>query len=91
MIAYASTIDTTAFANVVDPIIANVVNPIVELMFAVALVVFAWGILQMITHRYDAEAHARGRWSMLGGLIGMFIMVSAWGIINIVAGTVAQF
>ncbi|MDE2037965.1 MAG: hypothetical protein KGI69_01935 [Patescibacteria group bacterium] len=92
MIVYAaSSIDPVAFGKVVDPIIANIVDPIIELIFAVALIAFIYGILQMVTHGTDSDAHQRGRMSMLSGVIGMFIMMSAWGIINIVAGTVGQF
>ncbi|MGC9605585.1 MAG: hypothetical protein ABSF56_02395 [Minisyncoccia bacterium] len=76
------------FFKAINPIITNVVNPLVWLAFAVAFVVFAYGVVQMITHETDAEAHKRGRWSILSGIIGMFIMFSAWGIINIVANTV---
>ncbi len=87
----AAVVDATAFGNTLDPIITNIVSPIVKLMFAVAVVAFVYGVVQMIWHKNDAEAHSRGRIAMVGGLIGMFIMVSAWGIINLVANTVKQF
>jgi hypothetical protein len=57
-------------------------------MFAVAVVVFVYGVFQVIWGEPGGEAHDRGKKSMWGGLIGMFIMLSAWGIINLVANTV---
>ena len=85
--AYAA-VDAVAFGNAVSPIMRTIINPLIDLMFAVAVVVFVWGIIQMIINDTDAEAHRKGRWSMLSGLIGIFIMASAWGIINVVANTV---
>jgi lysylphosphatidylglycerol synthetase-like protein (DUF2156 family) len=84
----ASTAD--AFGRAIEPIVVNIVNPIVMLMFAIAVVVFVYGIVEMVSHGADADAHTKGRNHMLGGVIGMFIMLSAWGIINLVANTVGQ-
>ena len=80
----------TSFASVISPIIANIVNPIVELMFAVALIVFVWGVVEMMLKGGDAEARSKGRNHMLGGVIGMVIMMSAWGIVNLISNTVGQ-
>ena len=88
-IAYAA-VDTTALGSVLTPIITNVVNPIVWLMFAVGVVVFVYGVLQMVWNSADSEAHTKGRNAMIGGVIGMFIMLSAWGIINLISSTVGE-
>ena len=85
-IAHAA-VDTTALGKVLDPIITNVIDPVVWLLFAVAVVVFAFGVFQMVWNKTDADAHKRGRYSMIGGVIGMFIMLSAWGIINLISAT----
>jgi len=90
-VANAATGNVAAFGNALNPIITNVVNPLVELAFAIAIVVFVYGVIQMITHDTDAEAHSKGRWSMVSGLIGMFIMFSAWGIIYLISNTVKGF
>ncbi len=89
--AQAATSNVAAFGNVLNPIITNIVNPIVKLAFAVAVVVFVYGVIQMILNKTDAESHKKARWSMLGGLIGMVIMVCAWGIVYLVANTVKGF
>lgn len=84
-------VDGDAFGKVLNPIISNIVNPVIELMFAVAVVVFTYGVFQMIWNKTDADAHTKGRNSMWGGVIGMFIMLSAWGIIYLIANTVKGF
>ena len=85
--AYAA-VDMTQFGNVVNPIMSNIVNPIVWLMFAIATIVFVYGVLQMVMKGNDAEARSSGQKSILYGIIGMFIMLSAWGIIYLISNTV---
>lgn len=81
-------VDSAAFGKVIEPIVKNVVNPLVGLVFAIAVVVFAYGVFQVIWNAEDGDARTRGKNAMWGGLIGMFIMVSAWGIIYLVSNTV---
>ncbi|MFA6295335.1 MAG: hypothetical protein WC666_02845 [Candidatus Paceibacterota bacterium] len=89
LIPYANAaVDATAFGKIVDPIIKNLVYPVIELMFAVALVLFVYGIIQMIIHGTDPTSRKKGQDMILYGSIGMFIMVSAWGIIYLVSNTV---
>lgn len=84
-------VDAAAFGNVVQPIIDNIVMPLVELAFAVAVFFFAYGAAQFILHQTDADARKKGGMAIMGGLIGMLVMISAWGILHLVANTVKQF
>jgi len=64
-------------------------NVAVPLVFAIAFIVFIWGIFQyFIQGGHDEEAKDKGKSLMLWGLIGFFIMVSVWGLVNILTGTV---
>jgi len=76
-----------AFAKVIDPIIANILDPLIMLMFAVAVVVFVWGIVEMLMHADDPTSREKGRNHMLGGIVGIVIMVSAWGIVYFISNT----
>ena len=88
-IPYAeASIDLTAFGNVVDPVISNIVYPVIELMFGLAVLVFAYGVLQMVFHGEEGQDRSNAKMSILYGTIGMFIMVSAWGIIYLISNTV---
>lgn len=86
-VAYAK-VDMTAFGNIINPVISYAVYPVVALMFAVATVVFVFGVLQLVLHGGDEEARERGKSNILYGVIGMFIMVSAWGIVYVISNTV---
>jgi len=84
--AYA-TVSGQAIGSVVNPIITNIVMPIVEVMFGVAVIVFVFGVLQMVMNPTSEDARKRGKMSILGGLVGLLIMLSAWGIIYIISNT----
>jgi len=81
-------LDAATFGKAVDPIISNILNPIMALIFAVALVVFVYGVLTYVWGSQDGDARTLAKNSMVGGIIGMFIMLSAWGIVNLIANTV---
>lgn len=70
-------------------IIINLINNVaVPIVFAVAFIVFIFGIFQyFIQGGHDEEKRAAGRSLMLWGLIGFFVMVSVWGLVNILRGT----
>lgn len=60
----------------------------VPLVFALAFIVFIWGVfLYFINGGHNEEAQAKGKALMLYGLIGFFVMVSIWGLVNILTGT----
>lgn len=79
--------DTVAFGNTVKPLITEIVTPVVGILFGIGVVVFIWGIIEMIINGESAEAREKGRMHMLGGIIGMVIMLSAWGIIHLISNT----
>ena len=90
-IAHAATPDPTpAFAAIANPIMTYIVGPIVMLMFAVAIIVFVWGVVEMLMKGDDSSARDKGRNHMLAGIIGIFIMVSAWGIIQFISDTLVE-
>lgn len=64
-----------------------IVNPIIVLLFAVALVVFLWGLFEFIKGSDSSDARSKGVQHIFWGLIGMAIMVSVFGIINILLDT----
>jgi len=81
--------DITTLVNRVTTVI---VNPLLILLFAAALLYFVWGVVRFLwalnTGGKDTKA---GKQHMLWGLIGMFIMAAAAGILNLIEGTVNTF
>ena len=61
-----------------------ILNPIIEVMFAVALLTFFWGIFQFISSETTDTKRAEGQKKILYGIVGMLVMVSAYGIIRLI-------
>lgn len=59
----------------------DILNRLIPVLIALALVIFFWGLVQYI------RTHKHGRDIMIAGLVGLFIMVSVWGIIRIAQNT----
>ncbi|MCI0597840.1 pilin [Candidatus Parcubacteria bacterium] len=69
--------------------IINIINGVlVPLVFAVAFIVFIWGVFwYFIAKSEDEDGKKKARSLMLYGIIGFFVMVSVWGLVNILLGT----
>ncbi|QQR82514.1 hypothetical protein IPJ70_00085 [Candidatus Campbellbacteria bacterium] len=65
-----------------------ILQPIIFLLFAVAFVIFFWGIVTSIRDSEDEKERAKGKQSILWGILGMVIMISVFGIIRIITGTI---
>lgn len=64
-----------------------ILNPLIVFGFVVALLYFFWGILKFVMNAGEVSGRDEGKQSILWGLIGMFIMVSVFGIIKIILNT----
>ena len=69
-------------------VFAAVVQPLLVLLFGVAFIIFIWGVVAYIRNSDSDKDRAEGQQSILWGLVGMVIMISAFGIINIIQGTI---
>ena len=60
------------------------------LLFSAGLLVFFWGVIEFLWGLNAAGESSKdeGKRHMLWGLIGMFVMVSAYAIINFIAGNI---
>ena len=64
----------------------KLLNTIIPVLIALAVVYFIWGVIQY-TVSTDEEAKTGARGKIINGLIGLFIIVSFWGIIAIITNT----
>lgn len=83
---------SAAITNVSDAgslIINTINNVLVPVLFAIAFIVFLWGaFMTFIWGANDEGTKEAGKNFMLWGLIGFFVMVSVWGLVNILTGTI---
>lgn len=80
-IAYAS-VDT--FISKVDTLI---INPLITLLFALAMVYFLYGVFEFIANQENEEKKTSGKNHMLWGIIGITIMMGVWTILGIILST----
>ena len=90
----AFVVPALAFAQVdnvqeIGSTVIDIINTVlVPLIFAIAFIVFLWGVFQyFILGGSDEEKKEQGRSLMIYGLIGFFVMVSVWGLVNLLVGT----
>lgn len=85
MIAYAAASDVArGFLATLNEVI---VYPLITLMMTIALVVFLWGSFEFIANAGNPGKRDEGRRHIMWGIVGMLIMVSAYAILSISAGT----
>lgn len=83
MVMSAQETITSAAALFFD-IINNILIPAV---FALAFLFFIWGVFRYVVAGNE-ESRAEGQRIMLWGVIGLFVMVSVWGLVNLLTGSV---
>ena len=62
-------------------------NAIIPLIFALALVLFVWGVIKFVINDDEQTKKEEGRQFMLWGIIALSVMVSVWGLVKIVGNT----
>lgn len=77
---------TTLMGRINDVII----NPLIVFIFALAIVYFIYGLVQYLLQPDNEEIKGSSKRHMLWGIIGMFIMVAVWGILNIMLNTLGD-
>lgn len=60
---------------------------IIPFIFALAMVMFIWGVVQFVINSSEEAKKEKGRQFMIWGIIALTVMVSVWGLVNIVGGT----
>ncbi len=75
------------FKELVDNVfIGGILQPLVPLLIGLGVVVFIYGVL-ILMFSEDGEKKEEGKQYMLWGIIGIFVMVSVWGLVSILSGS----
>jgi hypothetical protein len=83
MVAFADGKDFKWLVN--NIFIGNFLQPIVPLFVSLAVVIFIYGVIT--TMLSDGEKREDGKKFMFWGIIGLFVMVSVWGLVAILQKT----
>ncbi len=75
------------FASLVSLVIGSVFSPLTGLLIGAAVVYFLAGVLKYVRQVSDDKAREEGRKMMLYGIVALFVMISVWGLVNVLRGT----
>ena len=67
-----------------------IVDPLFLAVFALAFLLFMWGLLQFMVAVSQGEASDSGKRHMLWGVLGLVIMFSVAGIINVITNSIGE-
>lgn len=79
---------SSSICGVADTILYLINNVAVPLIFAIAFIVFLYGVAKsyIFSHGEPGDVE-EGHKLILWGIIGFVVMVSLWGLVNVVANT----
>jgi len=78
----ASEVDIDA-SILLGKIADKIINPFIGLLIALAVVLFLYGVVEFIIGADNEEKRNQGKQHIIWGVVGIFIMVSVFGIMNI--------
>ncbi len=70
----------TLLNNIADKII----NPLIGLFITLAIMLFLYGVIEFIWGADNEDKRNQGKQHIVWGIVGLFIMVSVFGIMNII-------
>ena len=65
----------------------NILDSAIPMLLTLATVVFLWGVIQFIYNADNEEKRKDGRAFIIYGLIGLFVIVSMWGLVGVLLST----
>jgi hypothetical protein len=85
---FTGTPNATYISDLGQQVIDIINGILVPVLFAIAFIVFLWGVAKayIISRGNEAEVK-KGHTLILWGLIGFAVMLSIWGLVNIVNDT----
>ncbi len=69
------------------PLVGSYINQIYYLLLAVAMITLVVGVFKFVANAGNEQGRKAGRQVILWGVIGIFVITSIWGIVNILQNT----
>ncbi|MEK9175111.1 MAG: hypothetical protein AAB795_00805 [Patescibacteria group bacterium] len=69
-------------------VISFLVNGAIFALIGIATIIFMYGVIQYVIAKGDEKQLASGKTYMLYGIIGLVVMVTVWGFVNIIINTI---
>lgn len=69
---------------ILNSIITTIVNPAIEVLLGLAVLYFVWGVYKFVANADSPEARQDGGRHILFATIGIFVMISVFGIMTLI-------
>ncbi len=87
LIAFAQNLEGDV-ASFMERVFQVLLQPFIGLLFTIALVMFLYGMMRSLgSGDKSSEDATKGRQHMLWGILGMFVMISVFGIMRLILST----
>ncbi len=61
----------------------DLINRLIPFVIALTVLIFLWGVFKFVISGGDSEKRKEAQGYMIWGIIALFVMVSVWGLVNI--------
>jgi uncharacterized membrane protein len=82
LISFAQTADASSILSTIQ----GILNFIIPMLITFAVAVFIYGVITYVMGKDDG-AKEKGRNMMIAGIIGLFVIVAMWGLVNVLTNT----
>ena len=82
----AGAVNVTSFDSLIV-LVNDILGKLVPIFIAIAVIVLLVAIVRYITAGEDEEKRSKAKSLMIYGIIGLFVMISLWGLVAILSGT----
>lgn len=69
--------------------VSALINQILPIIISLTLLVFLWGIFLFVMSGADMDKRAEARGYILWGIIALAVMVSVWGLVNLLRTSIS--
>ncbi len=74
-------------SGIIDYVTCTIGGSVIPLLFSIALAVFFYGVVKYVIAGDGTDSREEGRWFMIYGVVGLFVMVSVWGLVAVISNT----
>ena len=75
------------FQDLLSYVSCIISGSVIPLIFALAMVMFIWGVVQYVINNDEEAKREKGKQFMIWGIIGLTVMIGVWGLVKIVGTT----
>ncbi len=61
----------------------DLINRLIPFIIALTILLFLWGVFKFVSSGGDGESRKEAQGYMIWGVVALFVMVSVWGLVNI--------